>query len=202
MRQSRDHITSHSIGDPSCAFRRPPPQSSIDSGAHFARREVAIIVVRQSPAYGTVNLTLGAPTHSYTLTDTKFHTRRILQCDIVPRTRGERIADPGNSGVQLKSRKTGRQIEWLRRIFQHYGQHVATSLTCEVSATEDRQSCLFISDDKELDAEAFLQLILPFARDGPNARPHSWTESPSLSFIPYMSWLVLSCVCSDRDDAL
>lgn len=131
-------------------FRRPP-QSSIDQ-VHISRDGEVAIIEFADPAYGTVNLTLGPEIN--TLTD---HEILDVYNDIVAAQEAS-IADPANRPIEIPKGRP--QIEWLEDFQQWSARgHV---LKCEVSNTEDGNLVIYI-DDKELDAEAFLQLIRPFA---------------------------------------
>jgi hypothetical protein len=68
------------------------------------------------------------------------------------------IADPANRPVEIPKGRP--QIEWLEQ-YQEWSTrgHV---LKCVVSDNEDGDLVFYV-DDQELDAEAFLRLIRPFA---------------------------------------
>lgn len=131
-------------------FRRPP-QSSIDQVRISRNGEVAIIEYAD-PAYGTVNLTLGPMIK--TLTD---HEILDVYNDIIAAQEAS-IADPANRPIEIPKGRP--QIEWLEDMQQWSARgHV---LKCEVSDDVDGNLVVYV-DDKELDGEAFLQLIKPFA---------------------------------------
>lgn len=131
-------------------FRRPP-QSTIDQ-VHISREGEAAIIVYADPAYGTVHFTLGP--EIVNLSD-----REILEMynDVIAAQEAS-IADPANRPVEIPKGRP--QIEW-QEDFQQWSArgHV---LKCEVSDDQNGDVIVYI-DDKELDADAFLQLIKPFA---------------------------------------
>lgn len=131
-------------------FRRPP-QSTIDQ-VHIARDGEYAIISHADPAYGTVNLKLGPEID--TLTD-----RKILDLfNNIIAAQEASIADPANRPIEIPQGRP--QIEWHEDLQQWSARgHV---LKCEVSDDEDGNLVVHV-DDKELDAEAFLQLIRPFA---------------------------------------
>lgn len=131
-------------------FRRPS-QSRIDQ-VHISRVGESAIIVYADPAYGTVHFTLGPEIDN--LSD-----REILEMynDVIAAQEAG-IADPANRPVEIPKGRP--QIEW-QEDFQQWSArgHV---LKCEVSDDQDGDLIVYI-DDKELDADAFLQLIRPFA---------------------------------------
>jgi len=130
---------------------RRPPQSTIDQ-VRISRDGEHAIIEHADPAYGPVNLNLGP--EIATLTD-----REILDVfnDIIAAQEAS-IADPANRPIEISKGRP--QIEWLEDLQQWSARgHV---LKCEVSDDEDGNLVVYI-DDKELDSEAFLQLIRPFA---------------------------------------
>jgi len=130
---------------------RRPPQSTIDQ-VHISREGETATIVYAEPAYGTVHFTLGP--EIYNLSD-----REILEMynDVIAAQEAS-IADPANPPVEIPKGRP--QIEWQEDLQQWSARgHV---LKCEVSDNEDGSLVVYI-DDKELDADAFLQLIRPFA---------------------------------------
>ena len=130
---------------------RRPPHSTIDQ-VHFSRDGESAIIEHANPAYGTVNLMLGPEISGMSDTD-------ILDAlnDIIAAQEAS-IADPANRPVEIPKGRP--QIEWLEDLQQWSARgHV---LKCEVSDDEDGNLVVYV-DDNELDAEAFLQLIRPFA---------------------------------------
>ena len=130
---------------------RRPPQSTIDQ-VHISREGESAIIEHANPAYATVNLILGPQIK--TLTD-----REILEMfnDVIAAQEAS-IADPANRPIEIPEGRS--QIEWLEDLQQWSARgHV---LKCEVSDDEDGNLVVYV-DDEELDAEAFLQLIRPFA---------------------------------------
>lgn len=130
---------------------RRPPQSSIDQ-VHISRKGEYAIIEHADPAYGKVNLKLGLEVN--TLSDLE-----ILDVfnDVIAAQQAS-IADPANRPIEIPQGRP--QIEWSDEFQQWSARgHV---LKCEVSDDEDGNLIVYI-DDKELDAEAFLQLIRPFA---------------------------------------
>lgn len=132
---------------------RRPPQSTIDQ-VHIARDGEFAIITHADPAYGTVNLKLGPEIEVANLTD-----REILDLfNEVIAAQEASIADPANRPIEIPKGRP--QIEWLEDFQQWSARgHV---LKCEVSDDEDGNLVVYV-DDKELDAEAFVQLIRPFA---------------------------------------
>ena len=135
-------------------FRRQP-QSTIDQvriSRDGSRDGEYALIEHADPAYGSVNLKLGPEIAN--LTD-----REILDVfnDIIVAQEAS-IADPANRPIEIPKGRP--QIEWLEDLQQWSVRgHV---LKCEVSDDEDGNLVVYV-DDKELDAEAFLQLIRPFA---------------------------------------
>jgi len=131
-------------------FRRPP-QSTIDQ-VHISREGESAIIEYADAAYGTVNFKLGPEID--TLTD-----REILEMfnDVIA-VQEASIADPANRPIEIPKGRP--QIEWLDDFQQWFAR--GDVLKCEVSDNENGDLVVYI-DDKELDAEAFLQLIRPFA---------------------------------------
>ena len=130
---------------------RRPPKSTIDQ-VHISREGEYAIIEHADPAYGTVNLKLGAEING--LSDLE-----ILDVfnNIIAAQQAS-IADPANRPIEIPRGRP--QIEWLDDLEQWSARgHV---LKCEVSDDENGDLVVYI-DDKELDAEAFLQLIRPFA---------------------------------------
>lgn len=130
---------------------RRPPHSTIDQ-VHISRDGESAIIEHANPAYGTVNLMLGPEISGMSDTD-------ILDAlnDIIAAQEAS-IADPANRPVEIPKGRP--QIEWLEDLQQWSARgHV---LKCEVSDDEDGNLVVYV-DDNELDAEAFLQLIRPFA---------------------------------------
>jgi hypothetical protein len=131
-------------------FRRPP-QSTIDQ-VHISREGESAIIEYADPAYGTVNFKLGPEID--TLSD-----REILEMfnDVIAAQEAN-IADPANRPIEIPKGRP--QIEWLDDVKQWSARgHV---LKCEVSDNEDGGLVVYI-DDKELEADAFMKLIRPFA---------------------------------------
>ena len=130
---------------------RRPPQSTIDQ-VHISRDGEHAIVEHADTAYGTVNLRLGPEIDR--MTDLE-----ILGVfnDIIA-AQDASIADPANRPVEIPKGRP--QIEWSEK-YQEWSArgHV---LKCVVSDDEDGDLVIHV-DDKALDAEAFLQLIRPFA---------------------------------------
>lgn len=130
---------------------RRPPQSTIDQ-VHISRKGKSAIIEHADPAYGTVNLMIGPKIT--TMTD-----REILEMfnDVIAAQEAS-IADPANRPIEIPEGRP--QIEWLEDFQQWSARgHV---LKCEVADDVDGNLVVYV-DDKELDAEAFLQLIRPFA---------------------------------------
>lgn len=130
---------------------RRPPQSKIDQ-VHISRKGEYAIIEHANPAYGAVNLKLGPKINTLT-------NRQILEMfnDVIAAQEAS-IADPANRPIEIPKGRP--QIEWLKDLQQWSARgHV---LKCEVSDDEDGNLVVYV-DDNELDAEAFLQLIRPFA---------------------------------------
>lgn len=130
---------------------RRPPQSTIDQ-VRISRDGEYALIEHADPAYASVNLKLGPEIN--TLTD-----REILETfnDVIAAQEAS-IADPANRPIEIPKGRP--QIEWLEDLQQWSVRgHV---LKCEVSDDEAGNLVVYV-DDKELDAEAFLQLIKPFA---------------------------------------
>ena len=130
---------------------RRPPQSTIDQ-VRISRKGEAAVIEHADSAYGTVNLIIGPQIE--TLTD-----REILEMfnDVIAAQEAS-IADPANRPIEIPKGRP--QIEWLEDFQQWTARgHV---LKCEVLDDEDGNLVVYV-DDEELDAEAFLQLIRPFA---------------------------------------
>ena len=130
---------------------RRPPQSTIDQ-VHISREGEYAIIEYADPAYGTVKLKLGAGIDILTDCDVLG-----VYNDIIAAQEAS-IADPANRPIEIPKGRP--QIEWQEDLQQWSARgHV---LKCEVSDDEDGNLVVYI-DDKELDAEAFVQLIRPFA---------------------------------------
>jgi len=130
---------------------RRPPQSTIDQ-VHISREGDYAIIEHADTAYGTTRLLLGPMVND--LTDAE-----ILEIfnEIISAQEAS-VADPANRPIEIPRGRP--QIEWLEDFQQWSARgHV---LRCHVSDDEDRNLVVYI-DDKELDAEAFLKLIKPFA---------------------------------------
>ena len=130
---------------------RRPPQSTIDQ-VRISRDGEYALIEHADPAYASVNLKLAPEIN--TLTD-----REILETfnDVIAAQEAS-IADPANQPIEIPKGRP--QIEWLEDLQQWSVRgHV---LKCEVSDDEAGNLVVYV-DDKELDAEAFLQLIKPFA---------------------------------------
>lgn len=126
-------------------------QTTIDQ-VRISRKGEYAFIEHADPAYGLVNFNLG-PVIA-TLTD-----REILELfnDCIAAQEAS-IADPGNRPIEIPKGRP--QIEWLEDLQQWSARgHVLKS---EVLDNEDGNLVVYI-DDKELDSEAFLQLIRPFA---------------------------------------
>ena len=130
---------------------RRPPQSTLDQ-VHISRDGEYAIIEHADSAYGTVNLKLGP--EIAVMSDLE-----ILQVfnDVIAAQEAS-IADPANRPVEIPKGRP--QIEWLEQ-YQEWSTrgHV---LKCVVSDNEDGDLVFYV-DDQELDAEAFLRLIRPFA---------------------------------------
>ncbi len=130
---------------------RRPPQSTLDQ-VHISRDGEYAIIERADSAYGTVNLKLGPEIAA--MTDLEI--LRVFNKVIAAQEAS--IADPANRPVEIPKGRP--QIEWLEQ-YQEWSTrgHV---LKCVVSDNEDGD-LIFYVDDQELDTEAFLRLIRPFA---------------------------------------
>ena len=130
---------------------RRPPQSTIEQ-VHISREGGTAIIVYADPAYGTVNLTIGPEID-------RLSDREILDLynDILAAQEAS-VADPANRPVEIPRGRP--QIEWQ----EDYQQWSARGevLKCELSDDEHGGLVVYI-DDQELDAEAFIRLIKPFA---------------------------------------
>lgn len=130
---------------------RRPTYSTIDQ-VHISRDGEYAIITHADNAYGTVHLRLGHQIEAMTNLE-------ILEVfnDIIAAQEAS-IADPANRPVEIPPGRP--QIEWLDReqVWLMRG-HV---LKCVISDDEDG-NLIFYVDDHELDAEAFLRLIRPFA---------------------------------------
>lgn len=130
---------------------RRPPQSTIDQ-VHISREGENAIIEHADKAYGKVNLTIGAEINRLSDLEILDVFNNIIAAQEAS------IADPANRPVEIPKGRP--QIEWLEDFQQWSARgHV---LKCEVSDDEDGNLVVYV-DDKELDAEAFLQLIRPFA---------------------------------------
>ena len=130
---------------------RRPTHTTIDQ-VRISRDGEYAIIEHADPVYGKVNLQLGPEIN--TLTD-----REIVDVfnDIIAAQQAS-IADPANRPIEIPKGRP--QIEWLEDLQQWSTRgHV---LKCEVSDDEDGNLVVYV-DENELDAQAFLQLIRPFA---------------------------------------
>jgi hypothetical protein len=130
---------------------RRPPQSTIDQ-VRISREDEYAIIEHADPAYRTVHLKLGPEIG--TLTD-----REILEVfNRVIAVQEASVADPANRPIEIPRGRP--QIEWLEDCQQWSAR--GDVLKCEVADDEDGNLVIYV-EDHELDAEAFLQLIRPFA---------------------------------------
>jgi len=130
---------------------RRPPQATINQ-VHISRDGEYAIIEHADTAYGTTRLLLGPMLQN--MSDAE-----VLEVfNEVIAAQDASVADPANRPVEIPRGRP--QIEWLEDLQQWSARgHV---LKCEVSDDEDGNLVVHV-DDKELDAEAFLQLIKPFA---------------------------------------
>ena len=130
---------------------RRPPQATIDQ-VRISREGEYAIIEHADTAYGTTRLLLGPMLQN--MSDAE-----VLEVfNEVIAAQDASVADPANRPVEIPRGRP--QIEWLEDLQQWSARgHV---LKCEVSDDEDGNLVVHV-DDKELDAEAFLQLIKPFA---------------------------------------
>ena len=130
---------------------RRPPQATIDQ-VHISRDGEYAIIEHADTAYGTTRLLLGPMLKN--MSDAE-----VLEVfNEITAAQDASVADPANRPVEIPRGRP--QIEWLEDLQQWSARgHV---LKCEVSDDEDGNLVVHV-DDKELDAEAFLQLIRPFA---------------------------------------
>jgi hypothetical protein len=119
---------------------------------HISRDGEYAIIEHADTAYGTTRLLLGPMLQN--MSDAE-----VLEAfNEVIAAQDASVADPANRPVEIPRGRP--QIEWLEDLQQWSARgHV---LKCEVSDDEDGNLVVHV-DDKELDAEAFLQLIKPFA---------------------------------------
>jgi hypothetical protein len=119
---------------------------------HISRDGEYAIIEHADTAYGTTRLLLGPMLQN--MSDAE-----VLEVfNEVIAAQDASVADPANRPVEIPRGRP--QIEWLEDLQQWSARgHV---LKCEVSDDEDGNLVVHV-DDKELDAEAFLQLIKPFA---------------------------------------
>jgi hypothetical protein len=130
---------------------RRPPQSTIDQ-VHISREGESAIIAHADSAYDIVNLKLGPEIED--MSDLQ-----ILEVfnDIIAAQEAS-IADPANRPIEIPKGRP--QIEWSED-YQEWSAR-GDVLKCVVGDDEDGDLVVYI-DDKELDAEAFLRLIRPFA---------------------------------------
>jgi hypothetical protein len=130
---------------------RRPPQSTIDQ-VHISREGEYAIITHADAAYGTVNLKIGPRIAA--MTDLEI--LRVFNNIIA--VQEANIADPANRPVEIPKGRP--QIEWSEKHQEWSARgHV---LKCVVGDDDDSDIVVYI-DDQELDAEAFLRLIRPFA---------------------------------------
>ena len=130
---------------------RRPPQATIDQ-VHISRDGEYAIIEHADTAYGTTRLLLGPVLQN--MSDAE-----ILEAfNDVTAAQDASVADPANRPVEIPRGRP--QIEWLED-FQQWSVR-GQVLRCHVSDDEHGNLVVYV-DDKELDAEAFLQLIRPFA---------------------------------------
>jgi len=130
---------------------RRPPQATIDQ-VHISRDGEYAIIEHADTAYGTTRLLLGPMLKNMSDAEVLEVFNEIIAAQDAS------VADPANRPVEIPRGRP--QIEWLEDLQQWSARgHV---LKCEVSDDEDGNLVVHV-DDKELDAEAFLQLIRPFA---------------------------------------
>ena len=130
---------------------RRPPQATINQ-VHISRDGEYAIIEHADTAYGTTRLLLGPMLKNMSDAEVLEVFNEIIAAQDAS------VADPANRPVEIPRGRP--QIEWLEDLQQWSARgHV---LKCEVSDDEDGNLVVHV-DDKELDAEAFLQLIRPFA---------------------------------------
>ena len=130
---------------------RRPPQATIDQ-VHISRDGEYAIIEHADTAYGTTRLLLGPVLQN--MSDAE-----ILEAfNDVTAAQDASVADPANRPVEIPRGRP--QIEWLED-FQQWSVR-GQVLRCHVS-DDEHGNLVFYVDDKELNAEAFLSLIKPFA---------------------------------------
>ena len=130
---------------------RRPPQATIDQ-VHISRDGEYAIIEHADTAYGTTRLLLGPVLQN--MSDAE-----ILEAfNDVTAAQDASVADPANRPVEIPRGRP--QIEWLED-FQQWSVR-GQVLRCHVSDDEHGNLVVYV-DDKELNAEAFLSLIKPFA---------------------------------------
>jgi hypothetical protein len=119
---------------------------------HISRDGEYAIIEHAETAYGITRLLLGPMLQNMSDAEVLEVFNEIIAAQDAS------VADPANRPVEIPRGRP--QIEWLEDLQQWSARgHV---LKCEVSDDEDGNLVVHV-DDKELDAEAFLQLIKPFA---------------------------------------
>ena len=130
---------------------RRPPQATIDQ-VRISRDGEYAIIEHADTAYGTTRLLLGPVLQN--MSDAE-----ILEAfNDVTAAQDASVADPANRPVEIPRGRP--QIEWLED-FQQWSVR-GQVLRCHVSDDEHGNLVVYV-DDKELNAEAFLSLIKPFA---------------------------------------
>lgn len=127
------------------------PHSTIDQ-VHIARDGEHAIITHANSSYGAVNLKLGPKIDAMTdldILEVLNHIRAAQEAS---------IADPANRPVEIPKGRP--QIEWSED-YQEWSAR-GEVLKCVLSDDEDGALVVYV-DDYELDAEAFLRLIRPFA---------------------------------------
>ena len=130
---------------------RRPPQATIDQ-VHISRDGEYAIIEHADTAYGITRLLLGPMLQN--MSDAE-----VLEVfnDIIA-AQDASVADPANRPVEIPRGRP--QIEWLEDLQQWSVR--GQVLRCHLSDDEDGNLVVYV-DDKELDADAFLSLIRPFA---------------------------------------
>jgi hypothetical protein len=119
---------------------------------HISRDGEYAIIEHADTAYGTTRLLLGPVLQN--MSDAE-----ILEAfNDVTAAQDASVADPANRPVEIPRGRP--QIEWLED-FQQWSVR-GQVLRCHVSDDEHGNLVVYV-DDKELNAEAFLSLIKPFA---------------------------------------